>query len=499
METLAPKCRFLSTHHHNVGRNHIGASLLIFQTTPTDGVSLFHYSLNEMPSKTIDPAVSGAYTPLELAGLTVLQLKALCKEKKIPGYSKLGKQALIEKLSSARPISAGGPPRTAPVDSRAKAPTLAPDPPLPLLADGLHSSTATEGQVSKSIRNRRMPPPSETTPRLVTTNTSSSKGTTRPQARNTKTASMAPEEPSSVVDINSDSAIRPTFGLAKPGLAQSAAATMTSPVLNALSKPPSQIPQILISAPSNSNPQHPVPDPCLAVSIVDTSLEPGRSSANKRIRQNVERMPPPPAKRPRLLPPSAIPSLFETIVPSVPTLAPSKRFKPLVIDRSKLQDHSLHPPARLATKTPASSDRPVAWSPETLLADLELECFTSVPELLPITMPPTLSHRKRVHRWAVILSGLSNTERVVCVLVSRAFRYAGEWGRSISQHRSFAHTENSLSISVVRLVQGIRRPSTSGGRLVQVLAGDDEHVAIPPAARSRGFQKTPYIRNIFRF
>ena len=210
-------------------------------------------------------------------------------------------------------------------------------------------------------------------------------------------------------------------------------------------------------------------------------------------------MPPPSAKRPRLLSLSSTPRFPETIVSPVPALAPSKRFKPLVIDRSKLQGRSLHPPARLTTETPASSDRPVAWLPETPLADLELECFTSVPELFPITMPPTLSHRKRVQRWAMILSGLSDAERAVCVLASRAFRYAGEWGRPISQHRSFAHTANSLSIGVVRLVQGICRPSTSGGRLVQILAGDDEHVAIPPSARGRGRQKTPYIRSIFRF
>ncbi|KAI1794840.1 hypothetical protein LXA43DRAFT_1112454 [Ganoderma leucocontextum] len=121
---------------------------------------------------------------------------------------------------------------------------------------------------------------------------------------------------------------------------------------------------------------------------------------------------------------ASTPNLSETIAPSAPALASSKRFKPLVVDKSKLQSSPLRRPARLATGTPAAGDRSGAWPSEAPLTGLELDCFTTVPELFPITMPPTLSHRKRVQRWAVILSGLSNAERAVCVLVSRAFRYA---------------------------------------------------------------------------
>lgn len=39
-------------------------------------------------------------TSPKFSALTVPQLKALCKEKKITGYSKLGKAALIEKLTT---------------------------------------------------------------------------------------------------------------------------------------------------------------------------------------------------------------------------------------------------------------------------------------------------------------------------------------------------------------------------------------------------------------
>ncbi|KAJ2996987.1 hypothetical protein NUW54_g7180 [Trametes sanguinea] len=49
---------------------------------------------------------------------------------------------------------------------------------------------------------------------------------------------------------------------------------------------------------------------------------------------------------------------------------------------------------------------------------------TPIPTLRSITLPPPLAQRKRVARWAVILSGLSDKERAVCILVSRTFRYA---------------------------------------------------------------------------
>lgn len=49
-----------------------------------------------------------------------------------------------------------------------------------------------------------------------------------------------------------------------------------------------------------------------------------------------------------------------------------------------------------------------------------------VPVLSQIGMPPSISDRKRVGPWSVILSGISDTERRSCILVSRMFRYAGK-------------------------------------------------------------------------
>ena len=49
-----------------------------------------------------------------------------------------------------------------------------------------------------------------------------------------------------------------------------------------------------------------------------------------------------------------------------------------------------------------------------------------VPVLSLIGMPPSISDRKKVHSWSIILSGITDTDRRACVLVSRMFRYAGK-------------------------------------------------------------------------
>ncbi|GJE88344.1 hypothetical protein PsYK624_044270 [Phanerochaete sordida] len=47
-----------------------------------------------------------------------------------------------------------------------------------------------------------------------------------------------------------------------------------------------------------------------------------------------------------------------------------------------------------------------------------------MPALHSISLPPPLSQRKRVQRWAIILRGLDDASRRQCALVSRTFRYA---------------------------------------------------------------------------
>ena len=48
------------------------------------------------------------------------------------------------------------------------------------------------------------------------------------------------------------------------------------------------------------------------------------------------------------------------------------------------------------------------------------------PALSPITLPPSLTERRLVQRWAIILRGLSDKERFRCCFVSKLIRYAGK-------------------------------------------------------------------------
>ncbi|KAI0036489.1 hypothetical protein K488DRAFT_41059 [Vararia minispora EC-137] len=58
------------------------------------------------------------------------------------------------------------------------------------------------------------------------------------------------------------------------------------------------------------------------------------------------------------------------------------------------------------------------------MANLDFETSPTLPILQRITLPPSISQRRHVNQWAVILSGLSDTERGACALASRMLRYA---------------------------------------------------------------------------
>lgn len=93
--------------------------------------------------------------------------------------------------------------------------------------------------------------------------------------------------------------------------------------------------------------------------------------------------------------------------------------------------------------------------------------FPAPPEPSPlsaITFPPPLSQRKLVQRWAIILSGLSDEERLRCCLVSKLIRYAGE--RLVSHYIEYTliHTPTVYSSAYYKLSRCF-----SGQRLSLVL------------------------------
>ncbi|KAI0755281.1 hypothetical protein C8Q80DRAFT_1095647 [Daedaleopsis nitida] len=296
----------------------------------------------------------GAYSQASLTKLTVAQLKTLCKDRKIAGYSKLAKQALVQKL----------------VDS------------------GLCSDAHSEAL--------------DATPRKYTS----------------------------------------TVTAGTPSVAQAPSPVCDRPYADLPTRPSTtnaQLPQtdhLSVSTVTNSaillTPTTPAP----SFQSARASLYMRPSGARKRsARPSIDSMPPPPAKKLRILsapptpdvqattismlsPPRATAQVSDRAIASVKICSPSlptQHFKPLKVNKAKLSAFHVVPVS--------ASDSKASSAHETSLAALD-QWVSAAPKLNSITMPPSLAQRKRVNGWAVILSGLSDQERAVCALVSRAFRYA---------------------------------------------------------------------------
>ncbi|TBU61886.1 hypothetical protein BD310DRAFT_812385 [Dichomitus squalens] len=366
-----------------------------------------------MPSNVSISGPSSAYTPPELSKLTVPQLKALCKERKISGYSKLGKQPLLQKLTAsgyysgnAGELSTSGSKHTVattlvptasdrPSSSRG---SQRPESALQTVPDTLYQRSAFSDSIApETIPNHNIP---ITRPPSVAANTSLLAITT-PSSQTKRAENAGTRQRHQIQTTDGDS-----LPLDSP---------TGSPCLEHVLGSPSRANQTSEAAISGNG----------SVATVQGCPVPAASSTRQRTHTSIDHsMPPPPPKRARVLPLASSLLSKTTSAPSS-VLAPSKRFKPLVITR-RLPSNTTTPTC--AQAVPQAENYVLGHDAlnkplEASLLELESNAIT-MPQLSAIAMPPTLSQRKRVQRWAVILSGLSDQERAVCVLVSRAFRYA---------------------------------------------------------------------------
>ncbi|KIP04667.1 hypothetical protein PHLGIDRAFT_183223 [Phlebiopsis gigantea 11061_1 CR5-6] len=331
--------------------------------------------------------------------LTVIQLKGLCKDRKITGYSKLSKPVLIQKLVDFdRPTSF--------TISAAYQET------------GIASNDTTLLRVSSVVNVLSKPtsPIDQDEPLSSAPPERSSDSSPMPVSGASGFCSDAPQATSSV-------------SFHHPDIPIISNTEDSAFVLNA------QDPIDFSSTPvDNSTP---------AKRVADTL---GTSTAK---RKNIEVTSTPISENPSIaLKPSALRSLTtventplskyscnstppqhwtKATSPKQPSVIavslsrPSKRFKPLVVGRQLDQPIS-NPDICVPISNAAV---PAMVTPSVLL----LTCFefrTSQlnSQLKPISLPPPLSQRKRVQGWAVILSALDNQSRRACSLVSRTFRYA---------------------------------------------------------------------------
>jgi hypothetical protein len=394
---------------------------------------------------------------MDLTTLTVPQLKAVCKERRITGYSKLGKAALLQKLtdhsnSGIYTPSSSTTTRTVPQETSRM-------PIDPVLA-------IAEMRASVTIKKPRAPKrPKEAVP-------------SSPLSMQQSLSSIPPRDnqlASSSANHGTSQPTPPPIPVVpyEPSYSQSKTA------LSILKRPASLLNQDAI--PEISNKKQKRSEELFAGTRASSTHS--QSSNNISARNSVPlatkqfsiSMAPPPIPRtnkPQVSPAAKFPACMEpapafpkqspTFLPPPSTPKPTpydgsvsmqiplnstnntlariidiglkatlrgKRFKPLVLKKGPTspQSESSREKSHNPTSTSLTSDAQVASSSNVHLHhfDFPLLPFDSL-ALAPITLPPKLSRRKHVHRWSVILSGLSDEERRQCILVSRLFRYSGE-------------------------------------------------------------------------
>ncbi|EMD40290.1 hypothetical protein CERSUDRAFT_148183 [Gelatoporia subvermispora B] len=324
--------------------------------------------------------------PADLSKLTVPQLKALCKERKITGYSKLGKNALLEKLvtkSSKNTCCASS--EMMDKESGLRAPTGSDQvTTIPVSSTTAQTNASLKAHVlsteheEKSSIPRNMPPTSE-----------APGSTSNDSMDRIQPGLLGPSRGPMVIsplDIE-DGTHTVTAGskrYAKPSSAQPSKKLKTSK--DTIPKLPNRaLPDSTRHPPTGGlQPVVPIQAPSAVQMVTRTTTATSNPPSKKRFKPLVVRKP-----------------CADQAQPPTPS------------DKSKsinTQTHRRHENPR---------DKPVPS-----LLCLDFPAPAPVPDLVPITLPPSLAQRKRVHKWAVILSGLSDAERRQCVLVSRMFRYA---------------------------------------------------------------------------
>ena len=341
---------------------------------------------------------TGTPLPSDLSKLNVSQLKAICKERRIVGYSKLGKAALIRKLGDLAPSSPS--PSTAQMRSaRTQAQT---SPPLPAQ---VNDSLAPTAQRPMGMRSQSFSPrepntvPGTHIPQSSATSGSGSippSSLSRDRGQNFVPSASAPNVPVSK-RIFSEDISEISQGHASAQQAQGRPLPKKPKVVSPLSardwaRPTTGIP--FLTSVHALGDRGGVPDSSFSA-LPGFALVPG--SKGKEGHQ--------------------LDGQTQTVSTS------GKRFKPLKVTRPLSATLGGDRNGSRCSQGNNSADVTVQPS---LLWHLD---FPAPPEpslLSAISIPPPLSQRKLVQRWVVILSGLSDKERLRCCLVSKLIRYAGK-------------------------------------------------------------------------
>lgn len=365
-----------------------------------------------------DSTTTGTITT-NLTKLTIPQLKALCKERKITGYSKLSKPGLLLKLGD----QIGS---TPPSDASA----------VRVVNTSTSSEAATVATVNEPQIHARVSEP-------ISPNTDSEQ---RIQpAQSTTSAAQGPSLTQSIPQAQDD-----TLNSTKKRALESLQSTSETPVSKkqkaSASAPlePTVTSQIPKPTSSFKIPELPKPKPKPSISglvlINKVAALPTQDLVRTpaaSLTDSSSPLIPSATKKLALAPHNALsmPRIIDTGHITTKMLPTSKRFKPLIVKKPPPKPHENPRSSPSNTKPPKSN------SPLSLYhLDFPLVNIDTM-DLKPITLPPKLSQRKYVHRWSIILSALPNAEKGQCCLVSRMFRYAG----------THAHTMTPFVVIIIDL------------------------------------------------
>ncbi|KAG1818454.1 uncharacterized protein BJ212DRAFT_1345612 [Suillus subaureus] len=336
----------------------------------------------------------------DLGKLTVPQLKALCKERRIVGYSKLGKAALVQKLTNNN-AARGGPQPQPVISIQPVSKTTVPE--HTGNSVGLAPSRSTGVTALNHTRNTQTADKDLT----ATSAEQSALCKTLPvscpvdhsaadhHASPTAVAALSPDAPN-----ESRSAKRPRVS----AMFGSAKRQKPSPV-NAAS-----ICDVTSSSNSTESPTATGPLDARAGLTFVTESPPAVGHLPHGSNASASSNALPIIAQPRNI----------NLVQKGSTTKLQGRFKPLVFTTTPIVA-GISVTSRRVSYNDHQADEITSTFSDTFSLDAAPISITS---LMNITLPPKLSDRKRVQSWAVILARLTDQDRQTCTLVSRTFRYA---------------------------------------------------------------------------
>ncbi|KAG5646539.1 hypothetical protein DXG03_003306 [Asterophora parasitica] len=414
-----------------------------------------------------------ALIPEELGKLTVAQLKAICKERKITAYSKLAKPAIIQKIISQSLHCDSGSKFSSNAVSR---------------REGVSSQQPRAIAAASSVAGVTDKDAKKSQSRTATENALVALPTHHKQA----STSVSVADSSSKVPIHSPSVIAPS-------------PTASNPV----AKRKTMLPPMDVN--------HPKRQKTAGLS----SLLPTREIQPAMDRPNEPASPASPTtnSRPRMRIPNVYFQSLENHPPSGKAIVIPNTVKSSVRLASATTDHARNAIVPLESQTVLMNGKPTAPKrfvplvlkkanaphltlpstteliPPTSLQHLDFSP-TSTVSLRPVSLPPSLSQRKMVARLALVFSFLPGVVLQKFSQVSRLFRYAGVRlaPLQVSLPGLSADSRYRRSLPVCRATPFPALPWKSPAADGQsVFPEYDKHVALPPTTQRRSSRSSANI------